>query len=520
MWRLSQGAANCLLSAIFAGCMMSPANGAGVDSNAASVTFAGNYTEPSAPIVIEQLDSRRGRWEPRATTRTMEAPLEDLANELRYPFEVRAQLDPGPQFWHWTHDTKLQLTTALRARTQDSGLSTFVNHAFTSACVATQRAIGGSIDYCATGDTVELSYAVPARGASDCKYGEPDCNACVSHVHAAFERLSSTPVSKARYRSRAGELLPPFQRKLSAFDSHAAHVQGVGRLSRSEDDSEREGGDSWFALTRSTPGQPAGAGLFLVQMSSLETRFYYPIEGVDHPGGLQTFGQYAFVASDCHRELRCGSRTFVDIFDLSSLGSKRAFVQRFRVGDQGEPGLTSTVTSVAVTRLHTGHLLMFVLGKDSRHEGWFYVSDRPALSADTNWSYRGYWTLPLGKDDEYQNTSFVTECETGDIYMLGMGNGQLDLSSLIVGETLGRAAGRDSMSLLKLSAGPDGLLGMDRVATRSFDPGGDGYCSFRAAASVHASAQHELILYCSTRKSPASLLGSTAPVLKLAVFAP
>lgn len=520
MWRLSPGAANCLLSAVFAGCMLGPTDGSRVDSSSASVTFTGSYTAPGTTVVIEQLDTKHGNWEARTSTRSADTPLEDHAGEPRYPFEVSARLDPEPRFWHWTRDTKLELTTTLRARTpSNSSFSTFVDHVLTSACIEAQRAAGDSIDRCASGDTAELRYPLRARGAADCTYGERDCNACVSNVNAAFARLSSSPVSKTRYRSHGGEELPPFQRKLSAFGSSAAHVQGLGRLSRIESDLELEGSDAWFVLTRSTPGLPDGAGLFMVQMSSLETRFYYPIDGVDHPGGLQTLGQYAFVASDCHKELRCGARTFVDIFDLSSPGSKQAFVQRFRIGDQGEPGGTSTVTSVAVTRLHTGHLLMFMLGKDSLHEGWFYVSDRAELSSDTHWSYRGYWTLPLGADDEYQNTSFVTECETGDIYMLGMGNGRLDVAAQIVGDTLGRAAGTESMSLLKLRVG-EGQLGMDLVATRTFDPGGDGYCTFRAAASVHATAQHELVLYCSTRKSPAPLLGSANSVLKLAVFAP
>ena len=61
---------------------------------------------------------------------------------------------------------------------------------------------------------------------------------------------------------------------------------------------------------------------------------------------------------------------------------------------------------------------------------------------------------------------------------------------------------------------------MDVVRARTFDPGGDGSCTFRAAASVHATSDHELLLYCSPRKAETDLLGRPSHTLKLALFAP
>ncbi|HEX5661631.1 MAG TPA: hypothetical protein VFX59_30785 [Polyangiales bacterium] len=348
----------------------------------------------------------------------------------------------------------------------------------------------------------------PVHGDARCDDEATDCNHCVANVPEAFARIASAPAAKLRYRAHGGDVLPPFQERLAGFGSHRAHVQGIARS-----------GD-WLALTRSSPGVVGGAGLFLVDLAERETRFYFPIADVDHPGGLSALGRYAFVAADCDDERRCGRATFIDIFDLASPGSRRARVQRVRLGAQGEPGRMRTITSVAVTRLQTGPVLMFVQGKDSLHEGWFYESDGAPLQADTAWTYRGYWARPLGKRDEYQNTSLVTECGSGEVYLIGTGNGELDAMSVILGDALGRAAGVDTMSLLKLSQSANGTLGMDRLASRSFDPGGDGFCTFRAAANVHATRTRDLMLYCSTRKAAADPLGLRESTLKLAVFTP
>ncbi len=356
-------------------------------------------------------------------------------------------------------------------------------------------------------DPIGAVPAEPVRGDTTCNEQANDCNRCVANVREAFARIAASPSAKLRYRAHGGDLLPPFAQRLAGFGSHRAHVQGLARS-----------GD-WLALTRSSPGVVGGAGLFLVSLAERETRFYYPIAGVDHPGGMSTLGRYAFVAADCDDEARCGRATFVDIFDLATPGSQRALVQRFRIGEQGEPGRIRTVTSVAVTRLQTGTVLMFVQGKDSLHEGWFYESDGAALRADTRWTYLGYWSRPLGKRDEYQNTSLISECGSGDVYMIGTGNGELSVLSLIVGDAVGRAPGEDTMSLLKLHSA-SGQLGMEWLATRRFDPGSDGFCTFRAAANVHVTRGNDLMLYCSTRKAPADPLGLRTSTLKLAVFTP
>jgi hypothetical protein len=346
----------------------------------------------------------------------------------------------------------------------------------------------------------------PVRGETRCDEGANDCNRCVTDVPSAFARIASTPSAKLRYRAHGGEELPPFEERLAGFGSQRAHVQGIARS-----------GD-WLVLSRSSPGQVGDAGLFLLPLAAPETRFYYPIAGVDHPGGLCTLGHYAFVAVDCDDERRCGRDTFVDIFDLSHPGARGARVQRFRLGEQAEPGRVHTITSVAVTRLRTGALLMFVQGKDSLHEGWFYESDGGRLHAQTRWTYRGHWASALGKDNEYQNTSLITECGSGDVYMVGMGNPELSVLEVVLADALGRAPGVDTMSLLKLGATQQGALQMQWQSSRRFDPGRGGFCTFRAAANVHVTREHTLELYCSTRKAPADPLGLHESTLKLAVF--
>src|SRR5690606_30979493 len=103
----------------------------------------------------------------------------------------------------------------------------------------------------------------------------------------------------------------------------------------------------------------------------------------------------------------------------------------------------SKASSVAVTKLVDGRFLVYVGGRHSGRYGHFYVTDRNRLDQSTEFRFAHYWSAekidpdrafdPLlgsctaSEDgvcrewDRYENTTFVTECGTGRLYLVGMG---------------------------------------------------------------------------------------------------
>lgn len=375
-------------------------------------------------------------------------------------------------------------------------------------------------------------------GETRCGYGAPDCNPCVNNVQDAFTRISDRPTAQIRYKSHGGDRLPPFDEELFTFQDNPTHVQGIVRLSGVGADADPNGLGPWFAFTRAFPGRVGGSGLFVVQLGDLpthggfpvatratgkppagrETRSYYPILGLDHAGGLQAIGQHVALASSCDK---CEENGYLHTYNLADPTSPNAWETALRIGDQGEPGNVRVVTSAAITKLASGQFLVFVQGKDSTHEGWFYTSEGTILSGETRWIYRGYWQRQLGGSNEYQNTQLVTECGTGDLYMVGSGNADYDgTADDVVQTAFGVTPGNDHLSLLKLAPDAWSYATMDVVNVRDFHPGDGDYCTFRAGASVHVTPDNRLAAYCSTRKANESLGGDPDSKLKMEEYAP
>jgi hypothetical protein len=75
-------------------------------------------------------------------------------------------------------------------------------------------------------------------------------------------------------------------------------------------------------------------------------------------------------------EAPAGQPSFVEFYDFSSPGTSNALVQRFTLnGGLGEPVAPARALSgAALVKLEDGRYLLFVLGKDTDRNGWFYVS--------------------------------------------------------------------------------------------------------------------------------------------------
>ena len=354
-------------------------------------------------------------------------------------------------------------------------------------------------------------------------------NRCVRDVQAAFSSLPTSPSNTAAYVSKQGQRLPPYNAllqfflpfQLSAqpwtidlpgpssltgsitvpFTPSVPHVQSLTRFELGDQQDDR-----WFAVSRAYEGVNK-AGFFLVHLPDMNgadggpllapgvnymspvpaaraTQFYYPTEGTPHPGGMQAFGHYLAIAAEPP-----SGTSFVDIYDFSGGFGAGVLLQRVSLFSTGFPVAPERViTAVAVTRLKDGRYLMFVLGKDGAHRGWFFVSRDPSLPS--TWDPFDYFDgnndATPGSFHEYQNVTFLTDCATADIYMVATGNTGLGLFS----------AGSNYADLFKLDSDPTVGVRMTSLPQHAFDPGTNGACTFRAAATAYAGKDNRLELFC------------------------
>jgi hypothetical protein len=393
--------------------------------------------------------------------------------------------------------------------------------------------------------------AEPARLEADtaCHFGASSCNRCVRGALAAVRALGDEPTAAVRYSSMAARRLPPYGATLSAFGANDSHLQGIARLVPND-------GSNWVVVSRAQPGQLGGGGFFLVQLGDVpahggapfgsrkararyvqvnsetrRTRYYHPVESSDHPGGLQMLGQTLALAASCDSAKGCTGRTFVEFHDLSEPSARDTRLQRFFLFRQGEPYATPHATSVAVAKERDGRYLMFVHGKDDRREGWFYRSDADRIGPETQWRYIDHFQGDASWDGKYQSTTLLSECGSGDLYLLGTGNpsyratlkprwspgivADLLLFLLVDGAV---HEGRELLHLFKLEQ-KGSHIDMRRVYTASWQPDRGAYCSFRAGATAYVTPEGRLALYCTTRKANTNLFGSPDSKLKLLEFA-
>jgi hypothetical protein len=354
-------------------------------------------------------------------------------------------------------------------------------------------------------------------------------NRCANNVVSSFNALPSSPSGLIRYKSQGGNVLAPFNARLAEFGSWDDHIQSMTRL-------PGVGDNRWAAVTRSKPSTVGGAGIFLINLGDVVgtdgtrwvapgggytgeppslrgTQYYYPISGTGHPGGLQASGRYVAVVS----EAPSGQPSFVDLFNFVTPGSSSAFLQRLTLsGNLGEPVPPARALSgVALTKLNDSRYLLFVLGKDTDKNGWLYVSDSTTPSSSTLWSHLDYVSAAdssfSGTFREYQNVSFITECGTGDIYLVATNNkdftGPLD-------------SGQDYADLFLVTwNATESAVKLTLMSARDMHEGSGGYCTFRAAANIHVDKNGKLILYCHTHHSNTDIFGNPDSKLKLAEYA-
>jgi hypothetical protein len=353
----------------------------------------------------------------------------------------------------------------------------------------------------------QLWHPFQMKGYTSNLFGSTYYNRCANNVHEQFETLPSGPSAKIAYQSRGGTILPPFNAMLHHFDFWDNHMQGIARL-------PGVGDNRWIAATGSHDLNRTG--IFLAHFgdvglgdgtafgysignnqASRRPEYFYPITGVKHPGGLQAFGKYVAVAVEAPT-----FPSFVEFFNFSTPGSTTASIQRFYLsGDQAEnPKPTRVIGGVGVTKLADSRYLMFVLGQDKLKQGWFYVSDTTSITANTRWSYLGFVSIAPA-----QNAQLITECGTGDIFLLSTHNTDFGVN--------GDPHRYNNEAYLRRLSYSNYTVSMELLSNIPFDSGDNDYCTFYAAVSPYVDPSGKLSLHCSTHHA------ANSTTLKMAEYA-
>lgn len=357
------------------------------------------------------------------------------------------------------------------------------------------------------------------KGYIDPVYGSRTQNRCAVDVVGSMRQIPYNPTG-SRYDSKAGQQLPPEDATLHTFENWNNHIQGVTRIAGFDD-------NRWLAVSRAHDMDRAG--IFLVHMADMAgsdgtrmlppgvdfassaperaSQFYYPIYGTRHPGGMSSAGTFVAVAVEGE------DSAWIEFYDFSRGTGSEAALGSFTLGNSDEvPTPSTAISGVALTRLSNEHYLLFVLGKDTSEDGWFYMSDSTELDENTEWEFVDYVDKSdsTGSFGRYQNAQFITECDSGDVYMLLSGNDTMkfDASSYdfsFIDE------GQNETLLFKLSTTTETIPETPRLQHSAvhlewmlggrFSVGNAFECSMRAAAAPFVDRDGNLILYCHAHKA-------------------
>lgn len=396
--------------------------------------------------------------------------------------------------------------------------------------------------------TLPMNNSQPALtpfGKRNCRFGDPACNVCVQGLEGQFSRLGvgANGISgRMRFWAHVGEFLTPARQKIEGFDAHH-HVEGLARI-------PDPAAPNWFVLSRAVG--KGDAGLLLVQMDRMNGNFgkrmivgkdlstynhvaatgtgakkYVAIAGTKHAGGIQMLGKLAVVPVNCEG----GScRPWVDIYDLSN---KNEPLQISRILLPG--GGNTTAYYAAAVRLANGYVYVMV-NRSNGADFDQYLSNSTDINNQTKWFFLGRQNLggfngfyarkkfnpgvrgPISKDPfAYQNANFVTDCDSGNIYLAALR------------QTVGRPLKMkqwetaNKIDLFKVNFKTAGMAEFSRIGGRSpfaidwATPAGNSHagivslqylpassrkfssqsgCKMRGGASAYVSPRGDLIVYC------------------------
>ncbi len=261
-------------------------------------------------------------------------------------------------------------------------------------------------------------------------YGEYGGQACVHQVAKAFGRVAGNRSKRRDFRFL--QETPSLNWFSPIRLTIADHIQSVARL-------PGMGNDNWVALTHNSQA-PGETGLYLVRfdwiissgfpwdleqvlMSKTRSYYYHRFPRFNHAGGMQALGTQLFIAMECNNKVKCNSEIYV--LDVKRPQRPREISRLLLDGSYGElgPDINSRASAVAATRLADKRTLLFIRGVGGGKSGWFFVSKSADLGR--GWEFLGLWEksrLALKTPwHAWENVNFITECESGDVFLVGLG---------------------------------------------------------------------------------------------------
>lgn len=324
-------------------------------------------------------------------------------------------------------------------------------------------------------------------GDTSCPYGSRDCNRCANDVVNSVARLSTYGEPLGFHIGAHPE--PSFNYK--KLDPHG-HWQGVQRIPTtsgdylvvSQDDMKSTSGD-WSGLGIVRMASRDGDG-HRWRSNRLEKNLDFNdtappnedtiVETVwitnefDHPGGFQIMGDYLPVGTD--RQVR--------LYDLANPESP---VNLGLILDR--PGYTSSTTSLA--KLADGHFLLVVSNSNAEQLDFYFSSQPNSVSGFTLYDAFSKDEVIGGDWHAYQNMNLVSECGTGDMYLIGTYNGGW----------FGAPEGQDRAVVYSVQTSISGDILLEEQLSKHFkcEYRGSTDCNFDAAAGIYIDPSGQIILY-------------------------
>jgi len=244
-------------------------------------------------------------------------------------------------------------------------------------------------------------YVPNVVGDTTCQYGDFDCNPCVADVRGEFSRFKNSGRDDRTYFFRNDDRFPPYGIRGSTVTTDLlstadGHVQSFIRLPI-----DGGGTDWWYASTHSESSGPGYLSFMSHDMCGRTggTRYVYPLNLSNHPGGMQSVGSLLVVA---HED---DSRGYYEVLETSLPSGVH------RTGTVELP--SKQAANVAAARLKEGGFV-FVSSRDSlqKHYDFYYATELENLAG-----FRGVGDGTASERAE--NLSMITECGTGSLYVIG-----------------------------------------------------------------------------------------------------
>jgi hypothetical protein len=316
------------------------------------------------------------------------------------------------------------------------------------------------------------------KGDLSCRYGDPHCNRCVYNVEEQFRTIArdgkdngTVKVWEWENREKTGDA--SVDEILDVWFGGGQHFQGIARAPSPS--------ANLFATWGGAP-----SGLFLIdggEKSNGRTEESGKIEVVhhgktDHPGGIQGIGEH-FVVAEYE-----GGKAYLTFMDAS----------RPTVDGISAPISDSEAASVAGTRLAGGGYLFAtnITSKLKEYSFWYTPSlDSPHM--EKVYAEKITASQPdLGiSNTGFEGISFVNECGTGDIYMIGANAKAIN------------GLGDGTWALFKVTH--PGIPALD-YRMRNSDEMHSPACNARAGGSAFAGKRGELGIYCTQKPQSDSQL--------------